>query len=106
MKKGMGKYGAIRTEVDGIVFASKKEARRYRELSLLQKAGLISNLGLQPKYRLLVKDELICTYIGDFIYLSSGGGIVVEDVKGFKTPVYRLKKKLMKAIYGIEIKET
>lgn len=106
----MSKYGAIKTEVDGLVFASKAEARRYGELRLLERAGKIAGLELQPRYRLVVNGVLIGTYVGDFRYEEDTAEPfdpeVVEDVKGVKTPVYRLKKKLMKAIYGIEIRET
>lgn len=99
------KYGAIKTEVDGILWASKKEAGRYRELCLRLKAGEISDLRWQIKYPLKVNGNLICTYIADWQYVENGVE-VVEDSKGVKTPQYRIKAKLMKALYGIEIKET
>ena len=113
------KYGAIRTTVDGIVFASKAEARRYAELKLLEKAGRIRDLELQPSFPLEVvsprNGEVIQvgTYRADFRYreieMHEGGfgrwRIVIEDVKGMPTPVYRLKKKLMEARYGIAITE-
>lgn len=101
------KYGNKKTEVDGIVFDSKKEATRYQELRLLERAGAIGDLELQPKYPIEVNGTKICTYIGDFRYRdpASKYNRTIEDVKGIKTPVYRLKKKLMKAIYGIEIQE-
>ena len=100
----MTKYNAIRTEVDGIVFASKAEAKRYSQLKLLERAGEIKNLELQPSYDLEVNGVLICRYVADFRYMVRGGQ-KVEDVKGVKTPVYKLKKKLMKAIYNINIRE-
>lgn len=99
------KFKAIRTEVDGHVFPSKREAQRYQQLKLMEKAKAISKLELQPKYELYVKGTHICDYIADFRYREEGLTIV-EDVKGFKTPEYRLKKKLMKALFAIEIKET
>jgi len=99
------KYRAVRTELDGVTFASKKEARRYAVLKLMERARAISNLRLQPRYELRVHGELVATYVGDFAYLQ-GGKEVVEDCKGFKTPVYRLKAKLLKACYGIEVLET
>lgn len=99
------KYGAIATTLDGRKFASKKEARRYAELLLLQKAGLIRNLECQASFPLTVNGELVATYIADFEYVENCQH-VVEDAKGVKTPVYRLKRKLMKAIHGIEIRET
>lgn len=100
----MNKYSAIKTEVDGIVFASKKEARRYQELKLLQKAKKIHMLELQPKFPIVINKVKVCTYIADFEYMENGYRII-EDVKGIKTPVYRLKKKLVEVVYGIRIKE-
>lgn len=97
------KYKAVPTHVDGIRFASKAEAQRYSELKLLQKAGLIAGLTLQPRYDLIVNGVKVCTYVADFRYVNPG--VIVEDVKGIRTPVYQLKKKLMKALYGIEIRE-
>lgn len=109
------KYRAQRTTVDGHTFASKKEAKRYQELRLLEKAGKIAGLELQPKFPIDIRNyhgglTHVSTYVADFRYRLGGvvNGLtvyVVEDVKGFKTPVYRLKKKLVEAGYGIEIKE-
>lgn len=99
------KYRAIKTEVDGITFDSKREAARYMELVLLERAGEISRLELQPKYDCVVNGKKICTYKADFRYFDANGS-VVEDVKGMKTPVYRLKKKLVEALYpGVTIQE-
>src|SRR6185437_2870096 len=103
----MSKYRAVPTVVDGIRFASKKEANRYQELKMLSRAGIIWDFVFRKnllRYRLVVNDVLISVYEADFRY-NSPSGCVVEDTKGFKTPVYRLKKKLMKAIHGIEIQE-
>lgn len=99
------KYRNEKSEVDGIVFASKREAARYQELRILEREGLIGGLTLQPKYPLTVNGEKVGTYIGDFAYIENQE-VVVEDAKGMKTAVYRLKRKLMKAIYGIEIRES
>ena len=101
----MAKYHAVRTTVDGITFASKKEAARFVELRLMERAGEIGQLTLQPVWPLVVNGVKICNYIADFQYRTPVGRIV-EDVKGVKTPVYKLKKKLMLAVYGIEIYET
>lgn len=98
------KFGAVPTVVDGVRFASKKEARRYVELKLLQKAGEIGRLELQPKFPIVVNGMKICAYIADFRYWCHGRP-VVEDAKGVKTPVYRLKKKIVEAQYGIAIRE-
>ena len=105
------KYG-VRTDkagkeartVDNICFHSKKEAKRYMELKLAQNVGLISELELQPTFDLSVNGVLICRYRADFRYRQDRKQ-VVEDAKGFKTPEYKLKKKLMLAIHGIEIQE-
>lgn len=100
------KYKAVPTHVDGIRFASKAEAQRYSELKILEKAGTLSALRLQPRYELVVSGVKIGTYVGDFCYWDGHESCtVVEDVKGVRTPVYQLKKKLMKALYGIEIRE-
>jgi hypothetical protein len=99
------KYKAVKTTVDGITFDSKQEARRYGILRLMEKGGLISKLMTQQTYKLEVNGQLICKYKSDFNYIENGKQIV-EDSKGFKTRDYILKKKLMKAIYGIEIRET
>ncbi len=105
-EKRRHKYGAIPTVVDDIRFASKKEAQRYSQLKLLLQAGEITNLELQPKYRLEVNGIHVGDYVADFRY-ERDGETIVEDVKSpaTKTPVYRLKKKLMKAIHGVEITE-
>jgi hypothetical protein len=104
------KYGAVRTVVDGVSFASKKEARRYSELKLLQRAGEIAELRLQPRYPLVVNGLKVCTYVGDFAYHPTFQGAtmaqeVVEDAKGFKTPEYKLKAKLFQALQGFPIRE-
>jgi hypothetical protein len=104
MSTRISKYRNRKTEVDGIVFDSKKEAVRYRELKILQKQGVIQNLVIQPKYPITVRYTSICEYIADFEYYENTK-ITVEDVKGMKTPVYKLKKKLFEAIYGIKITE-
>ena len=99
------KYKAVKTEVDGIVFDSKREAARYMELVLMERMGEISHLELQPKYDCIVNGRKICTYKADFRYFDKESS-VVEDVKGMKTAVYRLKKKLVEALYpGVTIQE-
>lgn len=99
------KYRSKRTEVAGIGFHSKREALRYQDLVLLQRSGEISGLEIQPEFQITIGNVKICKYIADFRY-KKGPFVIVEDVKGFKTPVYQLKKKLMKAVYGIDILET
>jgi hypothetical protein len=101
----MNKYRNVKTEVDGIVFDSKKEARRYGELTTLQAAGEISRLMLQPKFDIIVNGVKVTYYKADFAYFNKDER-VIEDVKGVKTPVYRLKKKLVEALYpGVKIEE-
>ena len=95
------KYFARPTIVDGIKFASAKEARRYGELKLLEKAGKISALELQPRYKLVIEE----TYVGDFRYLENGETII-EDVKGYLTAAYKRKRKAMKIQHGVTILET
>lgn len=105
LRKIWNKYGAKSVVIDNLRFDSQKEGRRYLELKLLLFQGVIRDLAIQPSFDLFVKNIKICTYKGDFAYLENDVRII-EDVKGFKTPVYKLKKKLMKAIHGIEIRET
>lgn len=121
------KYNAKKVSVDGIEFDSKKEARRYQELLLLQKAGEIYMLERQKVYELLpaqrepdtvgkrggvIKGKLLeraVEYVADFVYTDKNGKTVVEDVKGFREggayAVFVLKRKLMLYRYGIKIIE-
>jgi hypothetical protein len=114
------KYGAVRTVVDGITFASKKEAAHYEQLKLRQMAGEITELVLQPKYHLHVMEiwrsgpiqiRTIGTFTADFEYLelkAPRGEIVTVDVKSEitrKGEAYRLRKKLAEAIHGIHVHE-
>ena len=116
------KYGAKKTIVDGTVFDSKKEARRFLELKMLEKAGSITNLRRQVKFLLIPAQrdadiigpkggrkpgrllEREVSYYADFCY-EVDGQTVVEDTKGVKTPEYILKRKMMLWIHGIRIKE-
>ncbi len=100
------KYGNIKTVVDGITFDSKAEARRYGELKLLERAGEIRDLELQPKFALVgIGATKICQYRADFAYQHTNGPLVVEDVKGVRTPVYRLKARLFRDNFGYSITE-
>lgn len=99
------KYGAIKTTIDGIKFDSKAEGARYRVIKHLLDQNIISDLELQPRYDLIVNGNKCGFYKADFRYIRDGE-LIVEDVKGMKTPVYNLKKKLIKAIYDIDIYET
>jgi hypothetical protein len=102
----MTKYHAQKVHSDDGVFASKAEYRRWCELKLMLAGKLISSLTRQPSYDIVVNGHKVCRYVADFAYQDDEGNPVVEDVKGFKTAVYRLKKKLMLAVHGIAIRET
>lgn len=107
VKQLKSKYNAKKVTVDGIRFDSKREAKRYEELKELEAAGVISQLELQPRFELQegfkYKGRAIrkIEYVADFKYLEMKQGLwVVEDVKGMKTDVYKLKKKLFLYKYG------
>ena len=117
------KYGASKVTVDGVTFDSKKEARRWQELKILEKAGKITNLRRQVKFVLIPTQrgpeeigpkggrkpgkvlEKECAYIADHVYLDQEGTVHVEDTKGVRTEAYRIKKKLMLFVHGIIIEE-
>lgn len=103
----MSKYGNRKTVIDGVSFDSAKEARRYMELRLLQRAGKIKDLKLQVPFKLLPKcgKNRAVKYVADFVYIDENGNKIVEDAKGYRTEVYKLKKKMMLALLGIEITE-
>ena len=101
----VSKYRNVKTEVDGIVFDSGREAKRWGELQLLERAGAITELRRQVPYAFRVNQVTICTYKADFVYRENGREIV-EDAKGKATDVYVIKRKLMKAFFGITILET
>ena len=98
------KYRNKKMVVDGYTFDSMAEAKRYGELKLLEQAGKISHLARQTRFKCYVNRQPICIYIADFAY-NENGIEVVEDVKGVATPVYKLKKKLVEALYNVKIKE-
>lgn len=119
------KYKSRKTIIGDVVFDSKKEARRWRELCLREDAGLIENLQRQVKYVLIPaqrepdtvgkrggvkKGKLLereCAYYADFVYtIAETGETVVEDSKGRRTKDYIIKRKLMLWVHGIKVKET
>lgn len=111
--RSTSKFRNVRTEVDGIIFDSKREASRYQELKLLMRAGEIKDLVADKKqlrWKLVVGGVNVATYEADFQYQERVGDnawrLTVEDSKGFRTAVYRLKNKLMRGLFGIEIRET
>lgn len=92
--------------VDGHWFASKKEANRYGDLKVLLLAKKIKDLQLQPRFTLRVNEVVVCVYVGDFSYtVRKTGQQVLEDVKGVRTQVYNIKKRLLEAVHGIQITE-
>ncbi len=103
--RAASKYRNKQTTVDGLKFPSRKEAGRWVELSRQQAAGLISDLKRQVRFPIRINGLLVCTYVADFVYLEAGA-VIVEDCKGFRTPIYKLKAKLVKAALGITIRET
>lgn len=107
----MNKYHNKKVTYNGITFDSKKEARRYSELLLLERAGVITGLQMQVPFVLIPSQringkvvERECKYIADFVY-TENGKVVVEDTKGMKTDKYIIKRKLMLYVHGIRIKE-
>lgn len=116
------KYGSKKVTIDGITFDSQKEARRFRELSLLERAGKVTDLQRQVRFVLIPSQyepdtigvrggarrgkliEREVSYVADFVYTENGKRIV-EDTKGFKTKDYIIKRKLMLYVHGIRIKE-
>ena len=118
----MAKYGNKKVIIDGIVFDSKKEAMRWKELCLLEKASMIRNLQRQVKFVLIPAQyelkgytktgkpiarcfERECAYVADFVYQDEKGVFHVEDTKGFRTKDYIIKRKLMSHVHDIRVKE-
>ena len=108
---GRTKYGSKKTTYGGKTFDSKREAKRYAELQMLEMAGEISDLRRQVKYTLIPSQkvgkrvaERAVEYVADFVYVEDGK-TVVEDTKGMKTKDYILKRKMMLYFHGIRIRE-
>lgn len=109
-----GKYGNEKCTLNGAQFDSKAERKRWAELRLLAKAGYVSNVRRQVPFELIPQQRLAngrvlrsCVYVADFLYRDEREGReVVEDVKGAVTPEFRIKRKLMLFVHGIEIRET
>ena len=111
MNRYRSKYHSKKVTVDGVEFDSRKEAHRYTELLLLERAGAIQGLQRQVKFELIPSQrydgkviERPCHYVADFVY-QENGNTVVEDTKGFRTKDYIIKRKLMLYLCGIRIKE-
>lgn len=105
------KYRNVKTTVFGKTFSSKHEAKRYMELKILLDAGEIFDLRMQVPYELIPSFKLDgetyrgIKYVADFVYKDKDGNEVVEDAKGMRTEVYKLKRKLMAYVHKIKIKE-
>lgn len=110
-KPTMSKYKNKKVVVDNILFDSKKEANYYTKLKILRDAGKILDLELQKRFvlqqgfKLHGKTYRAITYIADFVYKDSDGQVHVVDTKGYRTEVYKIKKKLFMKKFGIEIEE-
>ncbi len=97
------KFGNVRTEAHGVTFDSKGEAKRYGELLMLERAGQIEKLERQVSFKLCgMNGGVVTTYKADFVYQENGRR-VVEDFKGFSTPLFLLKAKLFEDNYGYAI---
>jgi len=95
------KFNAKRCEYSGIKFASKKELKRYQELELLQKYGEVIFFLRQVPFHLSGGVKYVC----DYLVFWASGDVTIEDVKGMRTPMYKLKKKQVQALYPITITE-
>ena len=100
----LNKYKAKPVIHEGIRFASQKEYRRYLDLLMLERGGAIRGLELQPRFDIRIEGKFCGFYKADFAYFERNKR-VIEDVKGMKTPVYNLKKKIIEAMYNVEIVE-
>lgn len=98
----MTKYRAKKVQMDGFAFDSQMEARRYVQLKLLLRAKEIRDLEVHPSFVILVNGFVVCKVVLDFGYLNKGV-LTYEDVKGFDTPISKLKRKLLKASRGIDV---
>lgn len=111
MWHGASKYHAKKTTVDGITFDSRREADRYLVLKGMEEEGAIEDLRRQVRYELVPAFDVDgrhyrpVFYVADFVYVEDGKE-VVEDVKGMRTDVYKLKSKLFARRYGMSVKET
>jgi hypothetical protein len=98
------KYHAKKTEYNGRTYDSAKEAHRAYELDMLGRAGHLKGVEYQPVYLCVVNGKKICKYVADFKVYYTDGRVEVEDVKGMVLPIFKLKKKLVEALFDIEIK--
>lgn len=110
-RRDMSKYRSVKTEVNGMMFDSKREAEVYTSLKALERAGTIRALERQVKFPLHAVEAntgqkgKVCTYIADFVFQDLDGRTNIYDAKGYKTAIYRLKKKWFELQYGLRIVE-
>lgn len=110
-KKARARFQTVepaRRTMDGVVFASQKEMKRYAELKILVRAGEITELALQPKFEIDANGEHYCTYTADFSYIEKDGTVVVEEVKSTgtaKDAAYKLRKRAAEIAFGITVRE-
>ena len=98
------KYHNKKTTVDGIKFDSKREAQFYSSLKQLERAGQVSQIELQKRYPLAVNGHAVCSYFADFAFHDAiQDRYRVVDIKGVVTKDFSIKRKLMRAIHGIEV---
>jgi hypothetical protein len=97
------KYNAKKTEFDGVMYDSKKEACRASELNAMLLDGKIMKIERQVPIACTINNIKVCKLICDFVYTLADGTVIHEDVKGMVLPVFKLKQKLVKAIHGIDV---
>lgn len=100
----VSKYHNVRVSSPDGKFDSKREYARWLVLKALASTGKIADLHRQVRFPIVVSGRKVCDYVADFVYVADGVQ-TVEDVKGVRTPIYRLKAKLMLACHGVEIRE-
>ena len=103
-KKKGNKYGNKKVTVSGVTYDSKGEYQRECALKIQEKSGIIKNLKRQVRFSFIHNNVKICDYIADWAYtIVETGTPVIEDWKGFETDMFKLKSKMMKAFYGIDV---
>lgn len=111
VKSKKSKYKNVKVEFDGMTFDSKRELEYYKRLLLLKRSGEVTKIDRQVVFEINAYPidgrscQSLCKYVADFVITKSDGSAEVIDVKGVRTPVYKLKKKLLKLLYEIEIIE-
>ena len=110
-RRKKNKYRAIKTQINDIVFDSRKEAQHYQKLQLMKQTGAVLKFETHKKFPLVVNGKNCGNYIADFVEHYPDGKVIVRDIKGFdrktnsyrQTPLFRFKKKVFEALYGTKI---